>query len=89
LVAQAQIKCWLADQTERSSKKEEIGDAEIVKILWTKISKKISLRTSDVRACSQRFACKRNRGASELSFLCQDKTLFVKMKIQTTDNQRI
>jgi hypothetical protein len=84
LVAQAQIKCWLADQTERSSKKEEIGDAEIVKILWTKISKKISLRTSDVRACSQRVACKRIRGSSGLSFLCQDKTFFVKKEVQLT-----
>jgi hypothetical protein len=28
LVSQAQIKCWLANQIERSSKKEEIGDAE-------------------------------------------------------------
>jgi len=40
------------------------------------------------RDLAQRVAGKRIRDASGLSFLCQDRTFFVKTNVQFTENQR-
>jgi hypothetical protein len=73
LVSQAQIKCWLANQTERSSKKEEKAtrNRENFAAIAQRLVKKTSLRMRNIALAANVRPLAAVADQSGLSSLCR------------------